>query len=188
MSGEVHDREPNLEPFRDQLRLLARAELDPRLQGKIDPSDVVQQTLLEAYQDRKKFCGKCEAELAAWLRRILAHNLADVFRRYDAAARDVCLECSLEASLAESSSRLDVWLTDERSSPSHQALRKERLGQLYEALMKLPEDQRIAVEGKHLQGLSVNEISQQVGKTTSAVGGLLRRGMRRLRELLQNEP
>lgn len=187
MTRDVEDKEPNLEPFRDQLRLLARAELDVRLQGKIDPSDVVQQTLLEAYQARDQFRGKGEAELAAWLRRILAHNLADLVRRYAAAARDVALERSLEASLADSASRLDMWLADERSSPTQQLLRKEQLGQLYAALMKLPEDQRIAVEGKHLQGLSVDEISQQMGKTVAAVGGLLRRGMRRLRELLQNE-
>jgi RNA polymerase sigma-70 factor (ECF subfamily) len=188
MTRNVEEKEPNLEPFRDQLRLLARAELDARLQGKIDPSDVVQQTLLEAYQARDQFRGKSEAELAAWLRRILAHNLADVVRRYGTAARDVALERSLEDSLAESASRLDVWLADERSSPTQQVLRQEQLGRLYDALMKLPEDQRVAVESKHLHGLSVDEISQQMGKSVAAVGGLLRRGMRRLRELLQNEP
>jgi RNA polymerase sigma-70 factor (ECF subfamily) len=188
MSGPAEAKEPNLEWFRDQLRLLARAELDARLQGKIDPSDVVQQTLLEAYQARDQFRGKSEAELAAWLRRILAHNLADVVRCYGAAARDVALERSLEASLAESASRLDAWLADERSSPTQQVVRQEQLGRLYEALRQLPEEQRIAVEGKHLQGLSVDEISQQMGRTTAAVGGLLRRGLRRLRELLQNEP
>src|SRR5262249_43291769 len=178
MTRDVEDKEPSMERFRDQLRLLARAELDARLQGKIDPSDLVQQTLLEAYQARERFRGQCEAELAAWLRRILAHNLADVVRRYGAAARDVALERSLEASLADSASRLDVWLAEERSSPSQQLVRREQLGRLYEALMKLPEDQRIAMEGKHLQGLSVEKISQQMGKTVAAVGGLLRRGMR----------
>ncbi len=187
MTRNVEEKEPNLEPFRDQLRLLARAELDARLQGKIDPSDVVQQTLLEAYQARDQFRGKSEAELAAWLRRILAHNLADVVRRYGAGARDVALERSLEDSLAESASRLNVWLADERSSPTHQVVRQEQLGRLYEALMKLPEDQRIAVEGKHLHGMTVDELSEQMGKTVAAVGGLLRRGMRRLRELLQHE-
>ncbi len=188
MTRGGEDNGPDLEVFRDRLRLLARAELDARLQGKIDPSDVVQQTLLEAYQAREQFRGKSKAELAAWLRSILAHNLADVVRRYGAAARDAALERSLEASLAESASRLDVWLADEQSSPVQQVLRQEQLGQLYEALMQLPQDQRIAVEGKHLQGLTVDEISQQMGKTVAAVGGLLRRGMRRLRELLQNEP
>ncbi|HZV07954.1 MAG TPA: sigma-70 family RNA polymerase sigma factor [Gemmataceae bacterium] len=187
MTRNGEDSEPDLEVFRDHLRLLARAELDARLQGKIDPSDVVQQTLLEAYQARDQFRGKSKAELAAWLRRILAHNLADVVRRYGAASRDAALEHSLEASLDESASRLDVWLADERSSPTQQLVRQEQLARLYDALMKLPEDQRIAVEGKHLQGLSVEEISQQMGKTVTAVGGLLRRGMRRLRELLQNE-
>lgn len=187
MTRDVEDQEPNLELFRDRLRLLARAELDVLLQGKVDPSDVVQQTLLEAYQARDRFRGKSEAELAAWLQRILAHNLADVVRRYNTAARDVVLERSLEASLAESASRLDVWLADERSSPTQQVLRQEQLGRLYEALMKLPEDQRIAVEGKHLHGLSVEQIGQEMGKTEAAISGLLRRGMRRLRELLQSE-
>lgn len=188
MTRHVEDEEPNLESFRDQLRLLARAELDTRLRGKIDPSDVVQQTLLEAHQAREQFRGQSEAELAVWLRRILAHNLADVVRRYGAAARDVALERSLEASLAESASRLDIWLADERSSPSQQILRQEQLRRLYEALMALPDDQRIAMEAKHLHGLSVDEISRQIGRTATAVGGLLRRGMRRLRELLQNQP
>jgi RNA polymerase sigma-70 factor (ECF subfamily) len=187
MSIEVEDNGPDLEPFRDQLRLLARAELDRRLQGKVDPSDLVQQTLLEAYQAREQFRGKSEAELAAWLRRILAHNLADAVRHYGAAARDVALERSLEDSLAESASRLNVWLADERSSPSQQALRREQLGRLYEALTQLPEEQRLAVQGKHLQGLSVDEIGRQMGKTATAVGGLLRRGMRRLRELMHHE-
>lgn len=188
MTGIGAENGPNLESFRDQLRLLARVELDARVQGKIDPSDVVQQTLLEAHQARDQFRGKREAELAAWLQRILAHNLADVVRRYGSAARDVALEHSLEASLAESASRMDVWLADERSSPSQQALRREQLGRVNDALMKLPEDQRIAIEGKHLHALSVDEISQKMGKTVAAVGGLLRRGMRRLRELLEDEP
>lgn len=187
MTRDVEDKEPDLELFRDHLRLLARAELDARLQGKIDPSDVVQQTLLEAYQARDHYRGKSQAELGAWLRSILAHNLADLVRHYRAAARDVALERSLEASLDESASRLDVWLAEEQSSPTQQLLRQEQLGRLYEALMQLPEDQRIAVEQKHLQGLSVDEISQRMRKTVPAVGGLLRRGMRRLRELLQQE-
>jgi RNA polymerase sigma-70 factor (ECF subfamily) len=188
MTRQAQDNGPDLEPFRDPLRLLAQAELDRRLQGKVDPSDVVQQTLLEAYQDREQFRGKSEAELAGWLRRILAHNLADVVRHYGAAARDVALERSLEASLDESASRLNSWLADDHSSPTQHALRREELGRLYKVLMQLPEDQRIAVEGKHLQGLSVEEISQQMGKSVTAVGGLLRRGMRRLRELMQNQP
>ena len=63
--AEAHGR--LLEKFRDYLRLLARVQLDPRLRGKLDPSDVVQQTLLEAFEKREQFCGTTNGELAAWL-------------------------------------------------------------------------------------------------------------------------
>ena len=97
-----------LERCREYLRLLARLQLDPLLHGKLDASDVVQQTLLSAYEKRDQFRGETEAEFLGWLRQILANHLAGSVRRYGAALRDVRREHSLEASLEESAARLDA--------------------------------------------------------------------------------
>ena len=80
MSGPPRDRSSLLEQFRDYLRLLARLSVDERLRAKLDPSDVVQQTILEAHRAMPGFTGKTDAEMAGWLRQILARNLADQLR------------------------------------------------------------------------------------------------------------
>ena len=67
--------QPIVKRYRSCLLLLAEARLDRRLQGKLDPSDVVQQTLLNAHQAWTQFRGTSEAELVAWLRQILARTL-----------------------------------------------------------------------------------------------------------------
>src|SRR5205823_11120070 len=112
-----------LERFRDYLLLLARAQLGDRLRGKLDPSDVVQQTLLDAHRQRGQFRGGTPAEMAAWLRRMLACNLADALRALGRQKRDAGRERSLEAALDESSGRLEAWLVAAGSSPSQHAQR-----------------------------------------------------------------
>jgi RNA polymerase sigma-70 factor (ECF subfamily) len=169
-----------VDQYREYLRLLARLQLDPRLRGKLDPSDVVQQTLVKAQQNLGQFRGQTDAELAAWLRRILANNLTDAARKY---LREVPLE-GVEESLHESSARLEAWLAAEQSSPSEQAVRQEQLLRLADALARLPDDQRTAVEFHYLQAGSVAEVAGLMGRSEASVAGLLRRGLKRLRELL----
>lgn len=185
MSEEVESGQPCLEHYREYLRLLARLHLDVRLQGKVDPSDIVQQTLLKAHENRDQFRGQTAAELSAWLRRILANTLTDALRQFGRAQRDVALERSFEVAMEDSSVRMEAWLAADQSSPSERVIRQEELQQLAGALAQLPDDQRTALELKHLRGWSVEAISAHVGRSKLAVGGLLRRGMHRLRELLE---
>src|SRR5260370_14957700 len=130
-----------LERCGEYLRLLARLQLDPRLHGKLDPSDVVQQTLLSAHEKRHQFQGRTEAEFLGWLRQILANHLAGAVRRFGAGLRDVKRERSLEGGLEESAARLDLWLAADHSSPSQRAMRHEMHLRLAHALGQLPDDQ-----------------------------------------------
>jgi RNA polymerase sigma-70 factor (ECF subfamily) len=175
-----------LERFREYLALLARLQLGAHLHGKIDLSGVVQQTLLDAHQAGERFpCGD-EAQQAAWLRRALANNLTDEARKLGTAARDVTRERSLEASLGQSSARLAALLAADQSSPSAAAMHQEQLRRLAEALAGLPEDQRRAVELHHLQGCSLAEVASELGRSKGAVAQLLFRGLRKLRQLLDD--
>jgi RNA polymerase sigma-70 factor (ECF subfamily) len=175
-----------LEPYRDYLRLLARLHLDRRLRAKLDPSDVVQQTLLEAYLAMGSWEEHLPAERAAWLRRILARNLANAIRDFTRAKRDVNLERSVEAALDASSARLGALLADGAPTPGEQAEQNERLLRLAHALIELPEPQREAIVLRHYENWSLDAISLHLGRSPAAVAGLLHRGLKALRVRLQN--
>ena len=180
------DLDQSPEQFRSYLLLLARVRLDPMVRARVGASDVVQQTLLEAHRDLAQFRGRNLGEQAAWLRQILARNLANVVRDQRRDKRDVARDQPLLAALDASASRLEVWLAAEQSSPSRQVERHERAIRLAEALASLPEHQREAVVLRHWHGCSLAEIGERLGCTTAAVTGLLHRGLRKLRKQLHD--
>lgn len=178
---------PSLDRFRSYLMLLARLQLDTRARAKLDPSDIVQHTLLEAHAKMQQFRGDDEA-LAAWLRSALANNLRDALRAMRRGKRDVRREASLDAALQDSSARLGGLLATDESSPSVKAGRNEQLLRLAASLDQLPEGQRRAIVLHHLHGWSLAETAADLNRSESATAGLLHRGLKRLRELMNSDP
>ena len=165
----------DLERYRSYLLLLARLHLGAR----DGASDVVQQTLLEAFQQRDQFRGARDAERAAWLRRALANNLADADRARHRRKRDVSRQIDVSAA------RLGELLAADGPSPSQEAARGEDAVALAAALEQLPEAQRQALVWQHWHGLTLAQIGARLDRTPVAVAGLLKRGLKRLREILE---
>ena len=172
-----------LDRYRSYLVLLARSAVGPRWARKFDPSDIVQETLLDGHRKRADLRGQTTAEVAAWLRTILCRNLARARRDLRRAKRDLQREVPLEAALDRSSARLHSLLPAGDSSPSGKAQRAEEALRLSRWLLELAESQREAVTLTYLAGLSLEEAGAQLGRTPVAVASLVRRGLARLREL-----
>jgi RNA polymerase sigma-70 factor (ECF subfamily) len=172
-----------LEEYREYLRVLAQLRLKSWLNDKIDPSDVVQQALLKAYQHRDQFRGQNQAEWRAYLRSILANTVADAI---SALPREKAIQNALD----QSSARLEAWLVAEQSSPSQKVQREEMLLRLAEALTSLSNDERAALELRYFQEppWSLADIAGQLNRPSAkAVAGLLARGLAKLRELLRDD-
>ena len=176
------------ERYRAYLVFLARRTIDPWLKAKVDASDIVQETLLDAWKGRDELRGQGEVAVMAWLRRILANNLRDLERRYAGPEHNARRERSLEAAMDENSSRLGEWLAADQTPPGRRADLNEQIVGLASALAQLPPTQQRAIELRHFENLAHEDIAREMGLSgPGAVHGLLDRGRRRLRELLARE-
>jgi RNA polymerase sigma-70 factor, ECF subfamily len=174
-----------LEMYRRYLRLLANIEIGRNLQAKLDASDLVQDTLLEAHRNFPKFQGTSETQFVCWLRQIMAANLANLLRRYlGTQGRNVRLERELVIHLDQSSRLLDRGLVDRGNSPSQQAFHREQSVLLADALEQLPEDYREVLVLRHLECLSFAEVSRRMGRSVDSVEKLWVRGLARLRQVM----
>jgi RNA polymerase sigma-70 factor (ECF subfamily) len=173
-----------LDSYRNYLRLLARTGLDSSLQGKADPSDLVQDALLKASQNFGQFRGATDAELAGWLRQVLARCLADFVRRYRTGARRAGREQSLDQLLDRSSEAMERVLATNGTSPSASAERRDLGVVLSDALAQLGEDQREVIVLHNLEGLGWDEVARRLGRTAGAVQKLWTRALKQVRPLI----
>jgi len=168
-----------LDRFRPYLQLLAQRELDG-LDARIDASDLVQQTCLSAIRNFKQFAGDDEGGFIGWMRVIHERNLRDtirnnVYTKKRAIGREKPAGDALQQH-AISQNR--------QTSASQRAMRGETAVRLAQCLGEIPEDQREAVRLRYLEGCSVMEISESMGRSEHAIGGLLKRGLKNLRSYL----
>jgi RNA polymerase sigma-70 factor, ECF subfamily len=173
-----------LELYRNYLRLLARVEIGRRLQGKVDASDLVQETFLEAHRNFGRFQGNAEPQFVQWLRQILAAKVANLVRHYfGTQGRDVRLEQDLAAEVDNSARMLGHELAASLTSPSQQAARREQAVLLADALQLLPDDYREVIVLRHLEELTFPEVARRMERSLDSVEKLWVRGLARLRQV-----
>ena len=182
--GDREDLGRLLGLYRSYLKMLARLQINRRLRGRADASDLVQETFLEVHRGFAAFRGQNEAELLEWLRRILASRLTALVRRHFLAQRrDVRLEQRLDEEF-EHSSQLARALIAGESSPSHNAARREQAVVLADALGRLPEHYREVIVLRHLEELTFPEVARQMEKSLASVKNLWVRALAALEKAI----
>lgn len=163
-----------LEEFRSYLLAIANAEFPRALAAKLGPSDLVQLTLAKGHVEFHDFRGKSREELASWLRMILLNHLNSEVRAYAREKRDVRREVQADGRLAHPF----------QLSPSREALSREERKRLDAALARLPESYRKAIELRHREDLSFQELGRQLNRSEEAARKLWTRAIRQLQQEL----
>jgi len=180
-----------LELYRNYLKLLARAQVDLHLRSRADASDLVQETFLDACRDFHQFRGSTEAELMAWLKKILIYNVAKFIQRQVVAKkRDARRDVSLDRHLAavnQSSAHFEAALASPASTPSVQASRRERAAVVADYLAQLPPAYREVILLRNLEGLAFAEVARRMQRSSGAVRILWVRALDHLRKLLEGK-
>jgi RNA polymerase sigma-70 factor, ECF subfamily len=181
-----------LERFRPRLRKMAVLRLDPRLQGRVDPSDVIQDAFLDAFRrlpDYAREPGPMPFYL--WLRFLTGQKLAELHRRHlGARARDAGREVSLyRGAMPEATSAaIAAQLLGRQTSPSQAAIRAERKVRLQEALNQMDPIDREVLVLRHYEQLSNGEAALVLGLDKSATSKRYARALIRLKDLLAAMP
>ncbi len=163
---------------------MARVEIDPQLRTKVSPSDIVQETFLNAEHGFVEFRGHNEAQLVSWLRRILANQLAMCVRSFTTQQRDIRLEVRLQDSLNRSPVALAACMMDSQSPPSRRVEKREQAVIVADALASLPAECREVVILRHLENHTFPEIARRMDRPLENVKSLWRRGILKLREIV----
>ena len=176
-----------LETHRNYLRVLAASCLHREMQGKADPSDVVQETLLKVHEHFHHFRGTTELEWMAWLRKILVNNLTDFQKGLRRERRNVNREQSLGSLVDRSSAMLLNLGPAPGPSPSQEAQRREAAALVADAIAELEPEDRDVVILRNLHELDWNTVGERTGRSPDAARMLWARAMQRVGGLLKGK-
>ena len=170
---------------------MVRFRLDPRLQGRVDPSDVLQEAYLDLAQKLPGYASKPPMPFFLWLRLVVGERLLRVHRQHlDAAARDAGREISIHQGPLPraSSASLAAQLLGRVTSASRAAVRAERQVRLQEILNAMDPIDREILTLRHFEDLSNGETAQVLGLTKTAASNRYVRALSRLKEILAGIP
>jgi RNA polymerase sigma-70 factor (subfamily 1) len=184
MPGSTDTCNQFLGEFRDYLETLTFIYIDPRLRSEFSMSDIIQNTLFEAWRELERIEGLDDDGRKRWLRKMLMNNLLEEIERRRAGKRDFRRKQSLDAAFEESSCRLKAGLAAEDTSPCGRLVAEEERQCLLEALSKLDPRQREALILQKYHGRTLAEIAGHMGCTIGAVAGLHARGLKNLHKFL----
>jgi RNA polymerase sigma-70 factor (ECF subfamily) len=180
-----------LAAHRERLVRIVALRLDPRVQGRVDPSDVIQDAYVEACQRIEEFHRQPAVPFFVWLRFLAVQKLGQIHRReLGTQARDASRDVSVERGLAAdaSSAVLAAQLVGKLTGPGEAALRAERQLRLQEALDRMRNDDREVLALKHYEQLSNSEIAHVLGITESAACRRYVRALQRFKAELAAMP
>jgi RNA polymerase sigma-70 factor, ECF subfamily len=184
--GDAECRERLFELCRSYLGFVARSQVETWLRRKVDASDLVQETMLEAYRDFDRFQGGSEQEWLAWLKRILAHNAADFVRRYRGTAKR---EAGREIPFRDPDDSLARGAPEpaaDQPTPSQEFLQIDTELRVTAALAEMPEDYQEVIVLRNLQRLPFNEVAERMNRTRPAVQMLWMRAIKKLQEMMED--
>ncbi|MGB7343993.1 MAG: sigma-70 family RNA polymerase sigma factor [Pirellulaceae bacterium] len=169
-------------PLRSWLVQIAKRELPKDLQGKLDPSDIAQQTMMDAWRGEERFQGTTHAQRLAWLRVILRRVVLQQHRKAMSTKRGAGAERAVTDAISHASIRIEELASGNEPQPDEGVVNAEKSLQLAEALETMPEDYRRVIELRHFDGKTHEQVAQELGRSNAAVRVLWVRALAELRK------
>jgi RNA polymerase sigma-70 factor (ECF subfamily) len=181
--GDTSARDCLFDRHRERLRKMVAVRMDQRLRGRLDPSDVVQEVLTEAWKRIEDYLGKRPLPFYPWLRQLAWERLVKLHQRHLHAGKRA-IQREQAPNIGVSDEAMTAWLPSPGSSPSSRAVRAELESRIHDALARLPEKDRDVLVMRYLEGLSTAETAEILGTSVGAVKVRHFRALERLRNLL----